>query len=250
MRGMKKVLATVLVFTGLFMALAGCANNESEALKLVHDMMALDYETMSVGDFNTAIEKLCEDADTTVSAVYHDVSAEFTTAGELYGPPDYGDEKLAGFMIATLQYSSTEIYAANTGDAAEHMGVVMYMTVPGMTANEVATTMAGDAEAAAKFATENAETLNIYPLLTYFVEETVHDPSAVTVSERDERINSAHAAVKETFLSLGEDVIMADTLEENLLAEFERLSAAYSDDAMTVRCVIQGVEREGDLEVD
>lgn len=243
----KKALFIFFALLFAFMALGGCASNESEPVKLVRAMMRLDYMNMSVRDFHAAIEKLCEDAGTTVPAVYHDVTEEFTIPGA-YGPPRYGDENLAAFMATTLQYSSVEITAQHAGETPSYPGVVMYLTVPGKTAKEVDQIMQGNADEAAHFAEENAETLNTFPILLYYVEGLILDTGALTVSERDTRLRSIHTTLRDTFLSLTIDEAMANALEKQLEAEFEQLAAAYSDASMTIRCVVDGIARESDLQ--
>ncbi len=246
---MKRFLRSLIPFIVLLaVGLGGCAGNESEALRLVHAMMKLDYANMPVGEFNAAIESLCENAGTTVSQVYHDVSEEFTIPGDTHGPPNYDDETLKAFMTTTLQYSSTEIAAQHAGEAPAHMGVVMYLTAQGKTAKEVAQIMAGNPEEAAHFVEDNAETLNPYPILLYYMEGIIHDAGAITVSERDTRVNSAHATLKDYFLGLTAEEVVAEALEEGLETKLEALSVAYSDAAMTVHFAVQGVSREGDLE--
>ncbi len=244
----KKTFALFLAVLALLLAFSGCVNNESEQLRLVRAMMNLDYKNMPVGDFNAAIESLCEDAGTTVSAVYQDVNEAFTIPGATHGPPRYSDDHLAAFMTTTLQYSSTEISARHAGETPAHMSAVMYLTAQGKTAQEVAQIMAGNPEEAARFVEENAETLNTFPILIYYVEGLIRDAGAITVSERDTRVNSAHATLRDTFLSLTAEEAMADTLEESLGVTFEALSAAHSDAVMTVRFVVQGISRESDLQ--
>ena len=151
-------------------------------------------------------------------------------------------------MTDTLLYSSIEIHAAHADQTAAHSNTIMYITVPGMTAKETAAIMEGDAEEAIRFVEDNAAVLSIYPLLIYNIEWDIRDADTITVAERDSRVNAAHDAVKEYFLSLTPDEATAETLEERLGAEFERLSAAHSDDVMTIRCAVDAIARESDLE--
>ncbi len=226
----------------LLMVLGGCTSNESAPLKLVNAMMSFDYETMNVGEFNTNIEKLCDDAGATVPGVYADVTEEFTLAGDDHGPPRYNDAKLEDFMTDTLLYSSIEIHAAHADQIAAHSNTMMYITVPGMTAKETAAILEGDAEEATRFTKDNAAVLNIYPLLIYNVEWDIHNVDAITVAERDRRINDIHSEIKEYWLGMSLEETASEALENDIAAEFARISKAYSDETMMLDCVILSIE--------
>ena len=225
-------------------------SNSNGQLGLARSMMELDYKTMTVTEFNATIEKLCDDAGATVPGVYADVAEEFRLPGDDHGPPRYNDAKLEDFMTDTLLYSSIEIHAAHANQTAAHSNTIMYITVPGMTAKETAAILEGDAEEAMRFTEDNAAVLNIYPLLIYNVEWDIHNMDAITVAERDSRINDIHSEIKEYWLGMSLEEIASETLESEIAAEFARISQAYSDDKMTIDCVIQSIEFDISRRID
>lgn len=216
--------------------------HEGEAVLLVRDMMALPYRSMTVAEFNLAIQRLCADAGTDVFAVISDVYDHYYTcddAGEFVGFV-FSDRELEVFMETTLAYAAQEIFGEPV-----LLGSVMYVTLPGMTAVEVyeeRERMAADEWAA--FFEAHIEEIAVFPVLSYAIEEEIADEKALLVVERDRRMNGARDAIVSALLGLSEEEAAAEALWDVLEEAFERISAAFSDGEMTVVCRIQGLERD------
>ncbi|NLW79265.1 MAG: hypothetical protein GXY32_07650 [Ruminococcaceae bacterium] len=95
-----------------------------------------------------------------------------------------------------------------------------------------------------RFFDANIQDITVFPIVSYEIEATISNSETLLVSERDGRLNDIHAAIKAFLLEMKPETAAADTLEADVLAEFERLSALYSDDQITVDCRIQSIERE------
>ncbi len=86
--------------------------------------------------------------------------------------------------------------------------------------------------------------ISIFPVLSYIIEADIPDSEALLISERDGRLNDIHTAIKDYFLNLDTEAAASETLEEDVLAEFKRISDLYSDDKITVNCLIQTIEHD------
>lgn len=219
---------------------------EKDAVQLIRSMMELDYADMSVADFNQAIQQICADADTTVFdaiSYTYDYYAVYDDTG-VYTGAVFTDRDLERFFKTTLSYSSQEIFGEPV-----HMDSIMYMTTPDMTALELDEKKeAMQPEEWDHYFNENIQKFNMFPVLSYEIEAVVQDEASVTVSERDSRIDGIHSAIKEYFLGLTPEAAASETLEEELTAEFERLSVRNSDEKISIECRIQAVERDLDTE--
>lgn len=60
----------------------------------------------------------------------------------------------------------------------------------------------------------------------------------VNLEEYDYEKNS----IKEFLFGLDQTTAMEETLDDGILAEFQRLSTMYSDDEMMVECRVQSIE--------
>lgn len=60
----------------------------------------------------------------------------------------------------------------------------------------------------------------------------------VNLEEYDYEKNS----IKEFLFGLDQTTAMEETLDDDILAEFQRLSTMYSDDEMMVECRVQSIE--------
>lgn len=225
---------------------ASNATDEKDAVQLVRSMMELDYADMSIADFNQTIQQICSEADTTIFdaiSYTYDHYAVYDDAG-VYTGTIFTDRELESFFKTTLSYSSQEIF-----EEPIHMGSIMYMTMPDMTALELdAKKEAMQPEEWERYFDENIQEINVFPVLSYEIEAVVQDEKSVTVFERDERINGIHSAIKAYFLGLAPEAAASESLEQELSAEFEALSAGNSDEKISIQCRIQAIER--DLETE
>lgn len=216
--------------------------HEGESVLLVREMMALDYEEMTVAQFNETIQKLCADAGTNIFEVIVDAYSHYATydATGTYVGTVFTDKALKAFMQTTLEYSAQEIF----GEPVQ-TGSIMYITMPGVNAMEMHNRIAemADAEWHEYFEKHIAE-ITIFPVLSYAIEVTQADPDTLLVGARDSRINGTIAAINNLLLAMDEDAVRAETLWDTLEAAFERISAEQSDDEIAIVCKIQGLERD------
>lgn len=98
------------------------ATQAQKAVQLVQDMMALDYNNMTVTAFNETIQQICTDAGTDIFAVIADAYDDYL---------DF-DRELDTFMRTTLNYSSQQLFGEPV-----HIGTASYMATPNTTAREM-----------------------------------------------------------------------------------------------------------------
>lgn len=216
--------------------------HEGQSVQIIRSMMELEYSSMTVTEFNETIQLLCKDADTNVFEVISDAYDHYSVYDETgeFLSVTFTDSNLESFMETTLSYSSAEIFGEPS-----HMGSVVYMKTPNMTAAELSqkrnlmTTEEWDL-----YFQDNIADISIYLVLSYVIEATTPDSQNILVSERDSRLNNIHAAIETFVFNMDTESASADTFEDDVLNEFERISMMYSDDKMTVECEVQGVERD------
>lgn len=260
---MKKLVSIVLVLLSIA-ALAGCSDSsspsagsdtldapgdtitsvvdEDKSVQIIRSMMELDYPSMTVTAFNEAILMLCTNADTTVFEVISDAYEHFSVydeSGEFISIM-FKDRDLESFMQTTLSYSAAEIFGEPV-----HMGSVTYMTMPDMTATELSQKrMQMQPDEWERFYEQNIADISIFPVLSYEIKADIPEPGTLLVSERDDKLDDIHTSIQAFLLGLDAERASAEALEDDVLAEFERLSAIYSDDKMAVECQIQSIERD------
>lgn len=262
---MKKLIVGIVLVLLNISTLTGCANSslppvsssmpdtptetnskevvhEDNSVQIIRSMMELDYSTMTVAAFNEAIQKLCGDADTTVFEVMSDAYDHFSVydkTGEFVSIA-FTDPNLEIFMQTTLSYSAAEMFGEPV-----HMGSVMYMTMPDMSAKELSQKRElMQSDEWEHFYQDNIADISIFPVLSYEIVANIPDSQALLVSERDDRLNHIHAAIQTYFLNMDAQTALAETLEDDVLTEFKRISTIYSDDKMIVECRIQTIERD------
>lgn len=258
---MRKIVFGIIIVSFGFLVLVGCSDkspppassdvsadgtpnivHEDKSVKIIRSMMELNYASMTVAEFNETIQTLCADADTTVFEVIsnaYDHYSVYDDSGEFMYYL-FSDHSLETFMQTTLSYSAQEIFGEPV-----HLGNIMYMTMPNMTAMEVSQKREQmQPDEWERYFEEHIADISVFPVLSYAIEANIQDPGAIMVSERDSKINDIHSAIKEFLLGLDAEAVMAETLEDDILAEFERLSTMYSDDKMMVECRIQSIERD------
>ena len=257
---MKKSIIGIVIVLLSMSILVGCSNqnitnvptetdtrevvHEGQSVQIIRSMMELEYSSMTVAEFNDAIQLLCEKADTNVFEVMSDAYDHYSVydkTGEVVSVI-FADSDLESFMKTTLSYSSAEIFGEPF-----HMGSVMYMTTPNMTAEELSQKRAlMTTEEWGLYFKDNISDIRIFPVLSYVIETTTPDSQNILVSERDSRINNIHTDIETFVLSMDAEAVSEDTFEDDVLTEFERISMMYSDDKMSVGCEVQGVERDID----
>lgn len=194
---MKKVVVGIVLLLLSMSILAGCSNgntsnaptetnsrvvvHEGQSVQIIRSIMELDYSSMSVTEFNEAIQMLCKDADTTVFDVMSDAYDHFSVYDESgeFVSVTFTDEDLESFMRTTLSYSAAEIFGEPV-----HMGNIMYMTMPNMTAEEFSLKreqMATDEWE--RFYQDNIANISIFPILSYEIVADIPDFQALLVSE-------------------------------------------------------------------
>lgn len=216
--------------------------HEDKSVKIIREMMKLDTASMTVSDFNTEIQQLCQDSGTTVFEVISDAYDHFGVYNDdgqfMYYM--FSDDELETFIQTTLSYSSQEIFGEPV-----HMGSVSYMTMPNMTAAQMAQKEAEmPTDEWEQYFTENIADIQIFPVLSYEIETEIQDPETFLISERDDRINNAKTAIADFILGLTIDEVSEDNLEQRIQAEFEIIPAAGSDEKFAVACRIQSLERD------
>lgn len=245
---MKRAVSVVMVVLVLFTFFA-CSGDpsptvvhEGESVKLIRTMMALDYASMSVAEFNETIQTMCTDAGTTVfeviSAAYDHFFVSDDSGEFMYFL--FTDPELEAFMETTLEYSAQEIFGEPV-----HQKTVFYMTMPGMSAADMSKKheqMRPDEWA--QYVEENLADIRTLAVLLYTIEADIPNPESITVAERDAKINDTHATIQDSFLRMSPEAVLDDSLEPTLSAMFETLSAVYSDDKMSVGCQILSLERD------
>lgn len=216
--------------------------NEDPSVQIIRSIMELDYSSMTVAEFNETIQLLCENEDTNIFEVMSDAYDYFTAyndSGEFISVT-INDHNLESFIQTTLTYSAAEIF-----NEPVHMGSVIYMTMPDITAKELSLKIEQmSLDDWDRFYEENISEISIFPALSYLIEADIPDSNALLLSERDGRLNEIHIAIKDYFLGLDTETVSSETLEENLLLEFERLSVFYSDEKIGVKCLIQDIESD------
>ncbi|MDL2237467.1 hypothetical protein LJC56_06525 [Christensenellaceae bacterium OttesenSCG-928-K19] len=207
---------------------------ESKDVRLVREMMELDYANMTVAAFNEAIQEICEKADTNI----------FEVIANLYDGGLPHDRGLEVFMDTTLDYSSQQIFGEPV-----HLGNVMYMTLPGVTAKELAQKKAEmDTETWDVYFDENIADIQIRGTLFYEIEYGITDPKVLPVEQRDSRLNAVREGIEEFVLGMEEAEIEADTAWQAIETKLAQMTGEYSDDDMTVKCRVQNLERMEDLD--
>lgn len=224
---------------------ADTAVNENASVQLIHSMMALDYRSMTVSQFNEDIQALCADAGTTVFQVISDVYDHFSVYDEdgVFVDTIFPDRELESFVQTTLEYSAQEIFQEPV-----HTGSIMYMTMPGVTATE----LHGKKEEMPReewnrFFEENIGDISIFPVLTYSITEAISDPETLLIAERDDRLNDTQASIANFFLGMDPEDALEETLWDRIESEFDSISAEHSDDKITISCQIQGLERDMEM---
>jgi hypothetical protein len=187
---------------------------EGGTVNLVRAMMKTDLKSATASGFNERIEEICQEGGTGVLEVIFEIKGIFN--GKSAGEDELYDEEIKRFVETTLDYSGTEIYAERHKEKAAHLGSVM-----------------------------RREADDIYPVVSYYIEAERTD-IGMTVAERDDRINAAHAAIKDYVRGLSTAEAQSDTLEENMRAELNKLAEAQCDGKMSIAYKIQSVERESD----
>jgi|GEM_PF-4193019 len=258
---MRKTVSGIIIVLFAFLVLVGCSDktsppadsdksadgtpniiHEDESVRLIRSMMELDYASMTVAEFNESIQTLCADADTNVFEVISDAYDHFAVYNESgeFMYTMFGDSGLKTFMQTTLSYSAQEIFGEPI-----YLGSISYMTMPNMTAMELSQKREQmRTDEWERYFEEIIANISVFPVLSYEVEANTQDPGAILVSERDSKINDIHSSIKDFLLSMDTEAVMAVTLEDDILAELDRLSAMYSDDKMTVECRVQSIERD------
>lgn len=216
--------------------------HEGASVLCIREMMALDTASMTVADFNEAIQALSAAAGMSVFEAISDAYAHyvvFDDGGEYMGTR-FTDPALEAFMDTTLSYSAQEIFGEPV-----HLGSVMRMTMPGMTAPALAEMRDGMTAAEWDgFFEENIAEIRVFPVVTYAIEAVLADPGTLLVAERDGRINEAHARIAALVLGLDEGTAGSAGLTELLAAEFDAISADLSDEKIAMACQLQGVEQD------
>lgn len=214
--------------------------HEDESVQIIHSIMKLNYETMTVTDFNATIQAICADASTNIFEAISDVYDHFAVyddAGEFIGTV-FTDRDFEAFMDTTLAYSAQEIF-----EAPFHLFNVAYMTTPDLTAKELyqmKEQMSFDEWNA--FFEEHIAEINTFPAFFYSMEIEIADPDTLLVSERDSRINDAQASIVNYYIELDQETVAAETFLDTLALELETMSARYSDARITVECCVQELE--------
>ncbi|MGF7012156.1 hypothetical protein M2146_002710 [Lachnospiraceae bacterium PF1-22] len=214
--------------------------HEDESVQIIRSIMKLNYETMTVTDFNAEIQAICADAGTNIFEAISDMYDHFAVyddAGEFIGTV-FTDRDLEAFMDTTLAYSAQEIF-----DAPFHLFNVAYMTTPDLTAKELyqmKEQMSFDEWSA--FFEEHTAEINTFPAFFYSMEVEIADPDTLLVSERDSRINDAQASIVNYYIELDEETVAAETFLDTLALELKAMSEKYSDSHITVECSVQELE--------
>ncbi|MDL2238009.1 YobA family protein [Christensenellaceae bacterium OttesenSCG-928-K19] len=216
--------------------------HEDESVQIIRSMMNLDLTSMTVADFNERIQAMCVEADTNVFEVISDAFDQFGVyddTGEFVGTV-FSDRELETFMQTTLSYSAQEIF----GEPA-HLGSIMYMTLPGFTAKELhqkKEQMSFDEWNS--FFEEHIAEINTWPVLFYSIEADIANPDTLLVSDRDSRIDDTHAAIIDFVIEMDEETAKADNMEDIVNTEFEKISDQQSDSQISIKCSMQGLERD------
>lgn len=214
---------------------------ESESLRLLKEMMALDYPTMSVSDFNQSVQDIAAKEDMSIFEVISNIYDE----GEVVDKngafitillPD--DTELRDFLETTLNYSSQEIFKEPV-----HMAATAYITTANLTAEELRKKELSMTDVAWHDYFEGiVQDIELYTTLFYEIEFEVFEPETLLVSVRDARINAVQSDVEAFLLSMTPEEINAGDLQARIESKLNEISEEYSDDQVKISCRIQSLE--------
>lgn len=192
---------------------------------LVRQMMELDYTAMPVDAFNKAIVEISERAGTNIFAVIAD----------LLDSAPFSDAALDDFLRTTLDYSSAQIFGEPV-----YIGTAAYITLPGLTAQQVAEKRQAMVPAAwEKYLDARIADATVYVTAHYTIEFEITDGATFTVAQRDARLNAVRQGVLAFMLEQSEAGIAGDEMPEAMRQKMAELSAANSGDDMRVECTLE-----------
>ena len=216
--------------------------HEGESVQIIRAIMELDYNSMTVEEFNKTIQKMCSDAGTNIFEVISDAYDHFgvyNDSGEFVDTV-FPDSELEHFMQTTLEYSSQEIFGEPV-----HLGSIMYMTTPDMSAKDLRQKKAQMShDEWNNYFEENISEITVFPILSYSIEAGIANPDSLLVADRDGRINDTHTAIINFFTELDKETSMQENLWNIIELEFERISSQESDAKISISCMIQELERD------
>ncbi|MFV0399726.1 MAG: hypothetical protein ACK5LX_03785 [Oscillospiraceae bacterium] len=214
-------------------------------VKLIREIMALDYQSMTVADFNSKITQMCEAEGTSIFAAMSDSYDHYTTYDDEsnFAGIVFADPAMEAFIDTTLSYSSQEIFGEPVLSTSAD-----YMTMKGMTAAEVLDKKREmGTEGWNEYFNNHLEDSELYISLYYTIENIIPDPSAITVAERDEAIDGVRIGMQDAFVELTEEAAQSDSLKESLQEKLDWLAGQYGSDTMQLVCKVDMVQNADGL---
>ena len=253
---MKKIGWCLLMVSCLF-CLVACApveevepagpdvDDESPALTetsmaLLTQMMALDYETMYVEDFQEQVQALCAQQGLTLEQVLAAAAGEICDAqGEVIGFAQ-ADASTTQFITTTLRYTQCALSGEGwCQDFVYYEGADAYREALLLKQQEL-----GPLAWQEYYREELAPVLDLQVRLSYEMMLAPVAPGLLTVAERDARCQDLQQQVERYFLHLTPQQLLAADAQQTLDAACASLATQASNDVLTFSCHLQALTIE------
>lgn len=238
------LLATILFLTAASVPSGAARADEpanNRAVYLVRDIMALDYEAMSVMAFNMTIQVMCADADTTLYAVISDVYTNSVVSDEAgnFERIEINAPGIEAFLRTTLAYSSQEILADPV-----YQRSALYIMTDALDANALyAKQQSMPPTSWQRYYQSILGDIRLTAYLTYEITADILDGEALSVGERDRRLNTLQDTVWVYLLAQSPEAILSEAMEDDLAAKLSALSIDHSDGLMRIQCRLVAFEK-------
>lgn len=238
MKKTTRILTTFILIVSLLVASNAAA---TDAIGALREMMSLDYPVMTIAEFHQSIQDIADSQRMSVFQVIADSYDTFSVDDENgdFVAIVIEDAELGAFLQSTLKYSAQDIL----GEPG-YLESVAYITTDNYSAKAMLeqkqqmTAMEYNA-----YLDGMIDEISIHAHLFFLVEYEIPDPTAITVAQRDEKLNAVRSDMEAFIVSMSEEEIVASDIESKLTAHLDELMQKYSDGNMSVLCTIQEIEK-------